>query len=191
MREPVFLRPLERTDTEDIVRWRNSEQVKKNLFTQTDLTPAQHLHYYETVVCSGKCRQYIIVTADDARKAIGTVFLKNIDPAGKTAEFGIFIGEAAYRGKGLSASATRQILKVAFLELLLEEVTLSVVEDNLPARKSYERVGFQETGRIFGGFHRQAEILDVIEMKLQRDRWALLNYEQDRDQAEGMSRVSE
>ena len=84
----VILRPLEEQDTANILRWRNADEVRRNLFTQTLLTEEQHLRYFRSMVQSGRCRQYIITEVGPESIDIGTVFLKNIDVAKKQAEFG-------------------------------------------------------------------------------------------------------
>lgn len=90
----ISLRPISESDTENIVRWRNSDTVKKNLYTQTDLTQGQHRVWLRNKVATGLCYQYIIVeTLDGDSKDIGTVFIKNIDSHSRKGEFGIFIGE--------------------------------------------------------------------------------------------------
>lgn len=41
----VVLRKINELDTANIVRWRNSESVKMNLFTQSELSAEQHLDW--------------------------------------------------------------------------------------------------------------------------------------------------
>lgn len=139
----VRLRKITLQDTSNIVKWRNSEYVRKNLFTQDDLTEEMHINWFHSKVETGLCAQYIIVVEDnDELHEIGTTFLKGINKEKKEGEFGIFIGEDAYRGKHLSSMATKEIIKIGFQELGLNRIWLSVFEDNLPAIKSYKNVGF-------------------------------------------------
>ena len=74
----IALRKITYRDTELIVRWRNSDIVKKNLFTQNELTKEQHMWWMKNKVDAGECVQFIIETID-SHKAVGTVFIKNID----------------------------------------------------------------------------------------------------------------
>lgn len=172
----ITLRELEERDAAQIVRWRNSDAVRRNLFTQTLLTEEQHLQYFRSVVLTGRCRQYVIVMDGTPPLDIGSVFLKNIDPEKKQAEFGIFIGEAQGRGKKLSGQATDAVLRIAFEELRLDRVCLSVVADNLPAIKTYLRAGFQETSREAGAFPRGAACVDVIHMDISKQQWEKAHY---------------
>lgn len=167
----IELRELEERDTANIVRWRNGNEVRRNLFTQTLLTEEQHLHYFHNVVQSGRCRQYIIVLKDTPSVDIGTVFLKNIDAELNQAEFGIFIGEPQGRGKKLSYPATNAVLRIAFEELGLRRVYLSVVGDNIPAVTTYLRSGFREYDREASSFHREGYSVDIIHMEITKEQW--------------------
>jgi RimJ/RimL family protein N-acetyltransferase len=76
----VILRKIKASDTDNIVRWRNSDSVKRNLFTQSELTAEQHLGWLKSKVETGSCAQYIIVVSENSTNTdIGTVFIKNID----------------------------------------------------------------------------------------------------------------
>lgn len=136
----ITIRSITLDDTKNIVKWRNSVAVRKNLYSQQELTEDQHISYFEKYISTKKTYQFVIL--EDA-SPIGTVFLKNVDAFSKNAEFGIFIGEPSARGKGYSYEATKQILKFAFDELNLDKIVLSVFSDNIPAKKTYEKIGFR------------------------------------------------
>ena len=169
--ELIELRELEERDTANIVRWRNDDEVRRNLFTQTLLTEEQHLRYFHTVVQSGRCRQYIIILKDTSPVDIGTVFLKNIDAELNQAEFGIFIGEPQGRGKRISFPATNATLQIAFESMGLRRVYLSVVGDNIPAIKTYLRIGFHEYDRETEAFPRNGHSVDIIHMEITKEQW--------------------
>lgn len=167
----VILRALSEADTENIVKWRNAPKVRKNLYSQNELTAEQHLNYFKNVVQLGKCRQYIIVA--DGRD-IGTIFIKNIDPSNHKGEYGIFIGEENAYGKGYSLPATLQILDIAFTELKLNRVYLTVIQGNMPAISTYKRAGFHEEGILRQDYYRDGKYYDVVMMSVLIDEWIKL-----------------
>ncbi len=139
----VKLRKIALSDTANIVRWRNSVDVRKNLFTQDDLTEEQHINWFHSKVEPGFCAQYIIEAyGESGIHDIGTTFIKGIDKEKKEGEFGVFIGEASFRGKHLSAEITKEMIQIGFQELNLKRIWLSVFEDNSAAIKAYRNVGF-------------------------------------------------
>ena len=168
----VYLRPLTLEDTVNIVRWRNLPSVRDYLYSQDELTEEQHVSYFHNVVEQGKCAQYIIVVNDDDIKSdIGTIFIKNIDHSNRKGEYGIFIGEEQARGKGYSKVATHEILRIAFQELNLNRVYLTVLNNNIFAIKAYQSQGFQIEGWLRQDYCRDGVYMNVLLMAVLRDDW--------------------
>ena len=168
----VTIRPIELEDTENIVRWRNTDSVRKNLYTQEELKPEQHIAYFQNVVRQGKCAQFIIsVNENGMEKDIGTVFIKNIDHKSHNGEYGIFIGEESARGKGYAKRATRLILDHGFSVLKLHRIYLTVMADNHPAVKAYEGCGFQREGVMRDEYLRDDGYVDVVLMAILQEDW--------------------
>lgn len=168
----VLLREITETDTDNIVQWRNNINVRKNLFSQEELKAEQHRKYLKNVVEAGKCKQYIIhIRNNQCKKDIGTIFIKNIDKKNRKGEFGIFIGEESYRGKGYARKASIKILKMAFEEMGLNRVYLSVMADNAAAIKTYGSIGFSIEGTLRQDYFRGDEYIDVLLMAITKDEW--------------------
>ncbi|MDD3401304.1 MAG: UDP-4-amino-4,6-dideoxy-N-acetyl-beta-L-altrosamine N-acetyltransferase [Eubacteriales bacterium] len=159
----VSIRPISRDDTDNIVRWRNRADVKLNLFSQADTTPESHLRWMETMVDTHRCHQFIIEL--DGR-AVGTSFLKNIDPHSRKAEFGIFIGEPEARGKGVGTQATRLTVDYGFITLGLNRIFLEVFSLNSSAIAAYQKVGFVKEGVLKEDYMRQGIPFDVTVMAI-------------------------
>lgn len=170
----ILLRPISLADTDNIVKWRNTDFVKKNLYTQKELTLEQHIEYYHRFIETGKIAQFIICFQNyDDNVDIGTTFLKNIDEYSKKAEFGIFIGEEDAIGKGFGKSATKQTLDYAFSELGLNRVYLSVFADNTSAIHAYQNSGFIIEGILKQDFFREDGYADVVIMGITHDSWII------------------
>ena len=80
-------------------------------------------------------------------RPLGTTALHGLDFRNRTAVFGIFIGEADTRGKGLGTETTVLMLDYAFTVLGLHSVMLTVAEYNLAGLRAYQKAGFREFGR--------------------------------------------
>lgn len=143
--EILYLRKIKHTDTKDIIRWRNDDNIKKFFIYQKDITEEGHLKWIKEMIDTGKAVQFIICNSDDNAK-IGSVYLRDIDIINRKAEFGIFIGEREYLGRGYGRIATKQILEYGFNELRLHKIFLRVLLDNIQAIKAYRSVGFVEEG---------------------------------------------
>jgi len=173
----INLRYIKVSDTADIIKWRNSLDVKRNLYTQDELTEEQHIGWFKNVVEIGACSQFIIEHMENngGWRSAGTVYIKNIDRQNRKGEFGIFIGEQKFRGKGLASQATKLILAHAFEELQLNRVYLTVFHDNIPAIKAYESAGFEREGLLKQDFLRYDGFCDILYMGITLDKWLTLN----------------
>lgn len=137
----VVLRPITDGDTDLIVAWRNTPSVMQNFIFREPFTPEMHRHWLATTVATGQVVQYII--EDKATgQAVGSVYYRDVDQANHSAEYGIFIGEPAARGKGFGTETARLFTQFGFETLGLHRISLRLLAENLPARRSYEKAGF-------------------------------------------------
>ncbi len=136
----IYLRPMTVEDTDLIVKWRNTDSVRKNFIYQELFTREGHLSWIQNMVEPGKVVQFIIcdIAADTP---LGSVYIRDIDRTHNKAEYGIFLGEGA-RGRGVGSGAAKLMLQYCFEELGLHRVYLRAFAENMPAIRSYEKAGF-------------------------------------------------
>ncbi|MBI6873595.1 UDP-4-amino-4,6-dideoxy-N-acetyl-beta-L-altrosamine N-acetyltransferase [Clostridium aciditolerans] len=143
--EKIYLREISFSDTDNIIKWRNSLYVKQNFIYQKDLTREEHESWIKTKVKCGKVKQFIIIEKGN-NNPIGSVYLRDIDYNNSKAEFGIFIGEKTALNKGYGTIATNMITKYGFNQLGLNKIFLRVFENNVHAIRSYEKSNFIQEG---------------------------------------------
>ena len=170
----VRLRKITKKDTPNIVKWRNDLTVRNNLFSRETISAEQHNDYFDKNIKTGKVYQYVIIANGCD---CGTVFLKNIDKKNKKCEFGIFIGDSLFRGKGIGQKAAKLALNVAFSALNLNKVYLSVFKRNISAINSYKRVGFLIEGVLLDDYCDGDNFEDVVLMGLTKTMWTHLKKE--------------
>lgn len=159
----VYLRPMTYEDTDLIVAWRNSEAVRKNFIYQAPFTREGHENWIRTMVETGKAVQMMICDiAGD--KPLGSVYIRDIDRQHNKAEYGIFIGEASARGRGIGTAAARLMLRYCFEEEGLHRVYLRVFAGNLQAIRSYEKAGFVREGLLKDDVRIRGEYKDIVWM---------------------------
>ena len=137
----IYLRPMKDDDTENIVRWRNSDTVRSRFIYQKLFTKESHENWIKTMIDTGKAVQ-MIICLKDGDVPVGSVYIRDIDMTHHKGEYGIFIGEEAARGKGIGTAAAKLMIQYAFEELRLHRLFLRVFADNVQAIKSYEKAGF-------------------------------------------------
>jgi RimJ/RimL family protein N-acetyltransferase len=114
--------------------------------------------------------------ADD--RLIGLIGLYAFFWPCREASMGIQIGERDFWGRGYGTDALRVLLRYAFDELNLQRVSLSVLEGNERAVRSYEKCGFREEGRERRVWSYDGRRWDEIYMGLLREEWQGMNPEQ-------------
>ena len=84
---------------------------------------------------------------------------------------GIGVGEREFWGKGYGSDAMRVVLRYAFTELNLRRVTLNVFEYNPRAIRAYEKLGFQQEGRVRKYLNREGRRWDLVYMGIMKEEW--------------------
>ena len=159
----VTIRPISYDDTANIIRWRNSDFVRRRFLYRALFTAESHNNWMKTMVETRKVYQFII-NCDG--KDVGSIYLRDVDTENKKAEYGIFIGEADYLGKGIGRAATKLILDFAFNNLKLHKVFLRVLSDNIGAIKSYEKSGFVQEGIFKDEIYSDSKYESVVFMAI-------------------------
>jgi len=120
---------------------------------------------------------FAIRTLTDDR-LIGYIGLYTIFWPQREAIMGINIGERDFWGKGYGTDALRVLLRFGFEELNLRRVSLSFLEGNERAMRSYEKCGFRLEGRERNAWAYDGRRWDEIYMGLLREEWQETNNEQ-------------
>ncbi|NLB91483.1 MAG: GNAT family N-acetyltransferase [Clostridiales bacterium] len=167
--EDILLRPITLEATQNIIQWRNSDFVRKHFVYQKEFTKESHEEWMNTMVSPGKVAQFII-HAVPMGKDIGSVFLRDIDPIHQKAEFGIFVGDPAARGKGFGTMAAKGIIQFGFEKLQLHKIFLRVFAENPAAIASYQKAGFIIEGHMVDDVCIDGEFKDMIFMGILNPR---------------------
>ena len=161
--EKVFLRNIEAKDTDNILKWRNSDAVRQKFLDQNYFTRESHMKWLREKVETGKTAQFIIYVKQE-NFPVGSVFLRDIDYNNRKAEYGIFIGEESARGRGVGTDAAKLIIKYGFEALKLHKIFLRVLADNVNAVKSYKKAGFIQEAYLKDEVMLNGEYRDIILM---------------------------
>ena len=161
--EKVRLRPITDADTADIVRWRCDPEVRRYFLYRGAFTPELHRAWLRDKVATGKVIQYIITERDSGR-SVGSVYFRDVDTQNESAEYGIFIGEASARRRGIGTETARLFTDFGLNVLRLHRISLKVLGSNEIARRSYEKAGFRTEG-VFRDYARLDGVFtDVVFM---------------------------
>jgi RimJ/RimL family protein N-acetyltransferase len=87
---------------------------------------------------------------------VGSIEFYDLEPSNGSAVIGILIGEKTLWGTGVGTRAMKLALRIGFTQKNFLRVHLQTLEDNVRARKSFEKVGFRFQGTRDAGRKRYA-----------------------------------
>ena len=174
--ERVYLRPAERSDIPSFVRWLNDAETASFLAARAPLSIAAEQDWFEKMLAAhGKERWFFVICLLAGDQAIGTIGLFDLDQVNGSAGMGIAIGEKSMWGHGYGTDALNALLDFGFGELRLERTWLEVNDDNLRAKRSYEKCGFVHEGIERHAMYRDGRHHDLELMSILRAEWSALD----------------
>ena len=142
----IALGPLRRDLIPTYQRWHNDVATLRTYVLSLPTTLEREEALYAELTAAGD-KALFTVYERASWQAVGTTYLTDIDHRHRSAEFGVLIGEAIWRGKGYGTETASLMLDYAFTTLGLHSVMLTVYASNLAGRRAYEKAGFREVGR--------------------------------------------
>ncbi len=109
----------------------------------------------------------VYVTVEFERRPVGYAFLDHIDIEHRHAvETGVLIGERELWGRRMGRAAFGMLLAHGFDVMGLHRASLAVLDDNVPAIRTYEALGFRHEGRRRESLFLSTGIADMLLMGL-------------------------
>ena len=149
------LRPYESSDAPAILSWVSDETAfykwSAGRLGPWPVTAKDFDHYYRSHP------EILPFTMTDENGVAGHLLLRWPTDDKTTLRLGFIMVDGARRGQGLGQTMLRLALRHAFSELGGERITLGVFDNNPPARRCYEALGFRhnpaadETYELPGG----------------------------------------
>lgn len=174
MREKVFInlgeisvRNFEEYDIKNKVDWINNSENNQYLHYDLPLSENKTIEWYYKRDFE-KRRDLVI---EYSGVPVGLIGLLNIDYVHRKAEFYISIGNVGYKRKGISTIATRLVLQYAFTTLDLNKIYLNVDEENMSARRLYEKVGFKCEGFFESDMFHKGRYINRMRYAILRKRF--------------------
>lgn len=154
----VVLRPIVKSDIEQLRLWRNSATVQAHMLDQREITAAQQAEWFEKIQHDEREQHWLIFFRD---KPIGSINLKCVDDSSvlgsaKTVFAGLYIGEPAYQANIIAFAPSLALYDFCFECLCVTRFKAVVKASNQAALNYNERLGY----RVVGG---DAEIEIVLD----------------------------
>ncbi|RRD40750.1 N-acetyltransferase [Leptotrichia sp. OH3620_COT-345] len=144
----IILKSLEKKDIEILRNLRNKEENRKCFIYQKEISKEEQENWYEKYIKKEDDVMFTAYLKESDRVPIGFAALYNIDKEKKCCEFGRIVIDKSKTGKkGLGYQITACLCNIGFENMDVEKIYLEVFSDNIPALKTYLKVGFEEKKR--------------------------------------------
>lgn len=142
----MIIRRLEERDLPLRVSWMNDERVYGSMHFDIPILLENTINWFRNNIGNEK-RSDLVFEKDEEIVAFGG--LTGINREVNKAELYVFVNPSIQK-KGIGTKAIRLLCKYGFEELGLSKIWLETNEDNMAARRVYEKCGF-----MLEGVHRE------------------------------------
>lgn len=170
--QQTWLRPLEERDLPAYAAGVNDREVGGWAGYRAPLSSSQARTWLEAIQAETREHRgffFAVCELGDDR-FMGTIWLKNMDVYGGTAELAIFM-DRDHLGGGWGTDAQHVLLAFGFGTLNLRRIWLTVDANNARAIRSYEKVGFQREGIMRSAWMAAGVPTDGLLMAILREEW--------------------
>lgn len=136
-----LLRLVRDADLEQMLEWRNAPNVRKNSYSQHEITLADHLTWWNDIKGSQSDMFFVF---EDQNTPLGIVSLNDIDEKNKSAFWGIYASPLAPKGTGTRMKTL--LLDCAFSVLKLNKLSGEILEKNSLGVGLSTKLGFTQEG---------------------------------------------
>ena len=166
-REDYQLRPLQESDLEMVLSWRNSERVRANMYTDHIISFEEHQTWFKKIKDEPTV-DYLI--CEFQNHPIGLVNFINIDKNNNKCYWGFYLGETA---TPLGGGGALGFISMEYIFELVNfrKVCSEVLSFNNKSLKLHKKFSFQEEGCFKKHIYKNLEYQDVICLALFQEDW--------------------
>lgn len=161
------LRPLQVKDLRQVLLWRNSERIRKSMFTSHQISWEEHVAWFEGL--QHRTDQAVLLFLYKG-EGLGIINFTKIDKGACCCEWGFYIGrERALPGSGTAMGLLG--LDYAFTTLNLLTIYGRCFVTNIASVRYHEKLGFIYQGEL-PALAGNAQNLPAVKLfKLSKDLW--------------------
>lgn len=164
----IALRDLRPEDEPVLLRWRNLPDVGRYMYSDHQITPAEHGSWFSSIPDDPKRRYWVIVCDGED---VGLVNLYDIDTVNSRCFWAFYLASPSVRGKGVGSYVEYSILQHVFEEMGLNKLCCEVLGFNEPVLKMHARFGFQQEGLFREHIVKSGEAMEVVRLAILRREW--------------------
>lgn len=139
----IKLRQVTTDDSSVILEWRNDPRISAYMYTDHEISPAEHAMWLERLVSMDDRMGWIVLLDGHP---VGAAFVTDIDRSNRNAVWAFYLADPAVRGRGVGSAVEAFVLRTAFDELELHKLSCEVMGFNENVIAMHRKFGFQDEG---------------------------------------------
>lgn len=160
----VFLKKMQESDLEQVLRWRNSARVRQSMYTSDIISLEKHITWFYACEKRDDVQNFVCYLAD---KPVGVVNIINIDFVHMTCSWSIYRGED-FGVHGIGFQMGKCALEYIFDNLRMRKVYVDVLGNNYISKSFHEKLGFKVEGIFKEQIIRNGVALDIFRLAIFR-----------------------
>ncbi len=161
------LRPIEENDLDIVLKWRNTERIRINMYHDHLITKEEHGRWFQKLM-SADDSQFLIF--ERGATPVGVVSFSQIDRKNGNGKWGFYIGEENMpKGTGFSMGVLG--VNYAFEKMNLRKLSGEAFAFNASSILFHNRLGFRFEGQLRKHVLKQGKHEDVLLFALLREEW--------------------
>lgn len=148
---------------------RNQPDVRKFMYTDHEISEAEHLNWLEGLRSSSRQQVFVVVIE---RAPVGVVALSAINTTHRTADWAFYL-DTTLQGKGLGSQVELWMLDYAFGAAGLEKLNCEVLEINPAVIKMHQKFGFVIEGVRREHIIRDGKRIGVVLLGIRKSEWQM------------------
>ncbi|MCD6163592.1 MAG: UDP-4-amino-4,6-dideoxy-N-acetyl-beta-L-altrosamine N-acetyltransferase [candidate division Zixibacteria bacterium] len=161
------LRKINEQDLETLLRWRNSDRVRTNMYTDHIISMKEHRAWFNRIKDESTALYLIF---EHLEHPIGFVYFTQIDITISNCMWGFYLGERNVPNKSGTIMGYMSLNHI-FDVNKLQRVNGEVLAFNKPSQKFFQRLGFSEVGRLKNHAMKNDKLTDVVQFSITADEW--------------------
>jgi len=153
---------------EKIRNWRNSKEIRNYMYNDSYITKEEHQKWYESLKNRENTKVWVVYVGNTP---IGIVDLIHLDHKNKITDWGFYIGDKKFKGKGLGKVILYNLMNYVFEKMDIYKMHTSVLENNTVAMNLYKKMGFKKEGRLRKHLLRDNKYIDLFIIGILKEEW--------------------
>jgi len=148
--------------------WRNHIDIRKNMYTDSIISIAQHLSWVRSLSSNDSTKVYIAYHND---QSIGIVSINNINTMYKSADWAFYLNPSFLSSKGLGTLMEYHFLNFIFSNFDIEKLNCEVLSLNPSVIKLHKKFGFIDEGIRRKNIIKEDKRIDVHLLGILKEEW--------------------